>query len=423
MVRTGVAAWTLALFVLAGAALAQSGEHVFNVGERTVGAVHPLELTAHNENCRQGLDFRFNFAPSPWLRPQGSTLVRGVPAGESRQLPALIDLTQMQPGHYTADVEVVCENCTFLIVRTCQFDRQHLTSAVDAVTPPASAAAAAPAIAQAPTRRTTAPSVAPAPAPDTPQQAPANEAQPSPQPTESQEPVQAVASPASPTPPGARGDCTGALVALAALAAAALAAALGCGLWASNAARMAKHALSDAEARGLDLQQRLEEIEALCDRSRKELEALMQAQFQAMRALKALSMTGQLSGESAAWTRICVDAGYGIDAGMSGVARRRSDATLQQAMEAVTAPSQTFSPLSADPSAAPAGHRQRLDWLHRQGFARDDEAAQAVLGEMANYMAYGHSMSDMNERLRAQAEECRRADMERASLLAQAAGG
>src|SRR5262249_31159518 len=62
-----------------------------------------------------------------------------------------IDLTQMQPGHYTANVDVVCENCEILrMIRTCRFDRQHLTLAVDAVetravpTVPAPATLAAP---------------------------------------------------------------------------------------------------------------------------------------------------------------------------------------------------------------------------------------------------------------------------------------
>ena len=68
------------------------------------------------------------------------------------------------------------------------------------------------------------------------------------------------------------------------------------------------------------------------------------------------------------------------------------------------------------------GHAERLAWLQHHGFAADDIAAQAALNEIASYFASGHAMTDMNARLKEQADECRRCDLELAAHIAQSGG-
>jgi hypothetical protein len=344
-----------------------------------------------------------------------------VPAGESRALPVLIDLTQTPPGRYTADVDVECENCRFLLIRTCQFDRQRLTIAVDAVAPPPIAAPAAPAVTRAtqpPPSRIPAQTAAPGPRQATP---PPVNTQAPPAIETTQTPVLTEAAPAPRT-----ATCSDQLTMAGAIAAAAVIAALACAGWAMNSARAAREAMQQAgDGRGgrlrETLQQRLEECEALANSARAELETLLHAQFHAMRAAAALGVgdAARLADQTQTWTGICSDAGYGVDAKTLAIEPRRSQRSLQDAM-ATVARADGFPPFGADPDAA--SHQQRLSWLRGRGFAADDEGAQAVLCEMADYLAYGRSMRGMNERLRECLIEVRRAEAELASLATQAGG-
>jgi len=121
----------LSLLLIAGAALAQPAPQ--SVGAFPQGSMQSAELVAENASCRQPLDFRFNFQPNSWLRPQGSNEVRGVPMGQQAPLPVVIDLRQLSPGQHVTQVEVECLNCGFLIFRNCRFDRQQLTLSVNAL--------------------------------------------------------------------------------------------------------------------------------------------------------------------------------------------------------------------------------------------------------------------------------------------------
>lgn len=420
MGRIGWSALALVLLLAAPAPAQESA--TYNVGVRETGAVHPLTLTARNENCFQRLDFRFEFAPSPWLRPAQDSVVRGVPAGESRPLPALIDLTQTPPGRHVAEVSVTCENCEFLMFRTCQFNRQHITIVVDAVAP-----ATAP-ITSAPAPETTAQRAPTASAPNHRPSTPADVEQPAPV---NQEliPAPSMAAPVE-TPPPTPCNCANVDL-LQALAIAAAAAAILLGAAAAfgfNAARKAQAQLRDTQLKSPAdwrqfLQDQIENYQHLAALSREALVRLLQAQLQAMRALSAMGASdprspGVVSG-AAAWSAICRSAGYSIDRS-NHIVRDNDVVMLQEALEAA------FDSLrnSGFPSFSDGGggHAERLAWLQHHGFAADDIAAQAALNEIASYFASGHAMTDMNARLKEQADECRRCDLELAAHIAQSGG-
>jgi hypothetical protein len=431
MRRTMLAALALAL-IASGAALAQSAAQ-FSLGSREVGAVYPLSLTARNENCPQNLNFRFEFTRSPWLRPRGDNRVRGVPTGQSRPLPVLVDLTQMQPGQHTAEVDVVCENCEFLTIRTCGFDRQHLTISVDAVAPATATATPIPADpAPTPPRRvertppTTAPQP-PDPAPVDAAPAPAPEAAPAPAVVE-----------APPAQIGPACDCSGqvglwqALTAgLAALAGVALAG------WALTSARAARgmteatRNLSHDSAPRPDprqfFQDKIEEAQELVNNERQKLITLLQAQLQAARVLSAFNMLDRAATaqEADAWTATARNAGYRLDEQNVAIVAGRGDGALGNIISSASGAKaqEAFALISASPDVARAEHAQRLAWLQQNGFADSPAAAQAVLSEMTSYLAHGHSMSDMNARLQEQADECRRCDADLAMFVAKSAGG
>ncbi|MGD9979328.1 MAG: hypothetical protein AB7H66_04040 [Hyphomonadaceae bacterium] len=120
----------LALVALVGAATAQDAPQ--SIGSYAQGSVQTAQLIAENASCTQPLNFRFNFEPNSWLRPQGSNEVLGVQRGQSIPLPVVIDLRQLPPGQHITRVDVECLNCGFLIIRNCRFDRQQLTLAVNA---------------------------------------------------------------------------------------------------------------------------------------------------------------------------------------------------------------------------------------------------------------------------------------------------
>lgn len=422
MRRSAIGALAFVLLALSTGASAQESAQ-YSLGRRDVGAVHDLSLTARNENCPQNLNFRFDFAPSPWLRPRGDNRVRGVPMGQSRPLPVIVDLTQMQPGQYTAEVDVSCENCEFLFIRNCGFDRQRLTLSVDAVAPALATATPVPAEPTAPPRR-----AAPEPAPTQ------NTSEPGPPPTVAPPPMTIAADSA---PPLVEESCDCAYqTAPWQVAAGVLAALAGVGLlgWGMSAAR-AGRALADGARAPPDsprpdirqfLQDRAEEARELLNNERQNLIDLLQTQLQATRALAALGMIDRaaITPEAENWTTTARQAGYGVDVAKNAIVADRSSGDLASVIDAPHSAQQAgFAPFAASPDAARGDHAQRIAWLQQNGFARSEAEAQAVLTEISSYIAHGHSMGDMNERLQEQADECRRCDAELAMFIAQSAGG
>lgn len=421
--------WSLAIIAFvalsSGAAWAQSAS--YNIGAREIGQAHNLSLTARNDNCPQRLDFRFTFAPSPWLRPQGDTVVRGVPTGQSRPLPVIVDLTQMPAGHHTAEVDVSCENCSVMFIRTCDFNRQHLTISVDATEPArapgTTALTPAPAARPATVRPATPPQTAPPAAPPPTTSAPApSSAAPTPQPAP-------VTAPTTETPAPIACDCAAETGVLRAIAAIAALAALGFAAWAFNASRAAQ-ALSNAAQNTQPpdtrlrafLQERAQELEEFNVNCRQSLLALLNTQLQAVRALAALGLIDRATPEAEAWTRVCNAGGFAIAGNGASVVLGRDGGGLGHAIAAAhgqqAAAQALFAPFG------PGGDRAaRLAWLRQQGYAANEDAARAVLNEIANYFAHGGSLADITARLQDEVDECRRSDAELAAAVAKAAAG
>jgi hypothetical protein len=417
MMRIALHAFALVL-LFSAAAWAQT-DQTFSLGRRAAGEMHMHQLTARNTNCSQPLDFRFEFAPSPWLRPRGESVVRGVPAGESRSLSVIVDLTQMAPGTHTAQVDVVCENCRVFLFANCRFDRQHLNLSVEAVA------------AQAPV---------PPPQPDvaTPPQ-PARRTESAPRP-----PVQSAIPSLDPTPAAsapvitnqtpAPCDCGGAIVLWQAAAGAAgllALASLGWGMMASASSRAARAALVEMARAGGDnarsggdaesglalkaMEHRLKHLEVAADRAAAELAALAQAQLQAMRVLSALDQVDPASAGADAdrWTSLSAGAGLYVNEAAGRVVPDRGEGRMRVALEAVRGGQRD----ERDLMAGGAG-RDGLDWLIAHGFAHSDAAATAILHEIASWRTHT-GMSDMVARLERAIETHHRTVAEARALEAQ----
>ncbi len=435
MMRAVLRAVTLFTLAFAGVALAQSAAANFNIGARTIGETHDYRLTARNDNCPQPLDFRFEFAPSSWLKPRGETVIRAVPAGESRALPVVIDLTQMPPGRHTAEVAVACENCGLPFFRTCRFDRQLLTISVDAVAPQVAAP-------QQPAPRPLEPAAQPPssqPAPSATMPAPAA-VTPAPQ-------VGAAAPQGTaPLPATADCDCADAAllwqVAAAATGLAALGAIVACFVFATSAAGAATAAAANragvaAKARemlrlGEDapresndtfdhardgaqklLEQQQAECEARRDRCRDELAALLGAQLQALHALSAVALLDAARPDVATqlhgWSKIGEAAKRLSREARTPVTPELS--ALSQDLQSAHGKLQSEQALLTSPDSAGA-----LPWLQAQKLATGDDDARAVIDEITSYTAHGGNLSDMSTRLQRSAETCRRAEAELAIL-------
>ncbi len=455
--RTGFGALTLAWCVLAGAALAQDSSH--HIGQRTVGSVHPFSLIARNDNCIQPLDFRFEFASSPWLRPQGDSVVRGVPRGESRSLPVAVDLTQMPPGRHVAEVDVTCENCRGFIFLNCRFDRQHLVLSVEAVAPAPTATAPARPSAS-PVRQ--APRPRPEPAPQSTLAAP----EPS-SPAPDQTATAPMTAPSVSTQDQPACACDSDLAAWRWAAALAGIAAMAAGLAFASALAQARAAAGAAkalleqsaqtrakvaakareylrlgqepstarygspaqgvfdgaadQARELGkkyLEQQVDELEERGERCRDELAALMTAQLQAMRSFSALGLAEYrqpgVAAQAASWEKMAV-----VAKRLLGEVAKAPDvraATLIQVMESAWGGLKDRQTLFSSFSDGAKEHGNRIRWLREEGFAPSDFEAEAVIREMSGYAAHGYNMSDMNIRLQQKIEECRRCDAEQAIL-------
>lgn len=94
------------------------------------GGVYPLTLSAENKNCNQLLDFRFT-SRAPWITLPADPVARQIPQGQSRNVQAAIDLTNVAPGQIQGVVEVECENCGFFIFASCKIDKQQLRFNLD----------------------------------------------------------------------------------------------------------------------------------------------------------------------------------------------------------------------------------------------------------------------------------------------------
>jgi hypothetical protein len=110
-----------------------------NLGKMQAGQSYPFGLAAHNVNCEQLLDFRFEIRNTPWLHVDGEPVARNVPAGQTRTVPATIDLTKTPPGRYRGQVDVICENCGFWVFANCAIDKQVLTLVLEVTAPPQTA--------------------------------------------------------------------------------------------------------------------------------------------------------------------------------------------------------------------------------------------------------------------------------------------
>jgi hypothetical protein len=96
-----------------------------DLGTRQAGQSYPLQLNAQNVNCEDPMDFRFT-SDAAWLRLPADPVVRGVTAGQSRNLQATIDLTNISPGQYQSIVGVECENCGWFVFKSCRVDKQQI---------------------------------------------------------------------------------------------------------------------------------------------------------------------------------------------------------------------------------------------------------------------------------------------------------
>ena len=435
--RTGLRAIGLAVLAFASAAVAQQISS-FSLGERAAGQSHPVSLVARNADCRQPLDLRFEFAPSPWLKPQGATIARGVLPGQDQRIPAIADLSQLGPGHYTATVDVVCMNCGFILFRNCHVDRKHLIIGVDAVAP--QIATRLPAPTRTPNRRvaTTTPTTAPTPTAAPPETTTSIETTTPPSEPQTASTETSVA-PADAAPSGDLvAMCGGPLqfwITIGAGAAAVAATAFGISQ-AQAASRMhlptspssrirlaskMHEALRDsAEANAGDdaldklfdkakdkaLDKRIDACKERSERLRASLSGLAQSQLQAMRALSALGLADArqrgVAAQAAGWNK--------ITDGVKHLLSKADVAPMSQAMGQGAGAHQNnqgqFNNLES------GNNGSRMAWLKQHGFARDDAAAQAVLAEMASYQAHGPGMSDMTTRLQRAAEACRRSDAE-----------
>lgn len=103
----------------------------FNLGTRTEGESYEIQLQAVNENCEQPQDFQFDLSAIPWLYPESTDTVRGLGAGQSGSITAILDLSQVSPGQYSGRAQVHCATCQFLIFNTCHIDRRVLQFSMD----------------------------------------------------------------------------------------------------------------------------------------------------------------------------------------------------------------------------------------------------------------------------------------------------
>lgn len=119
--RTAAAA--LALTLASGQSAAQEDFQDLDLGAKQAGQVYPLGLAAQNLNCSQDLDFRFT-SQTPWLVMPRDPVVRGVPEGQSRRIQAQVDLRNLPAGRHQGFIEIECENCSFLFIQNCFYDKQ-----------------------------------------------------------------------------------------------------------------------------------------------------------------------------------------------------------------------------------------------------------------------------------------------------------
>lgn len=97
---------------------------------RPSGSQSPLALEASNQNCQQPLDFRF-ISRTSWIKLPADPVARQIPAGQSRSIQAIIDLTGVPPGPAQAFVDVECENCGWFIFQSCKVDKRQLRLNID----------------------------------------------------------------------------------------------------------------------------------------------------------------------------------------------------------------------------------------------------------------------------------------------------
>ena len=143
----GAIALGAVVLVLMNSALAQApggaGYRDVDLGDREAGRSYTLGLAAENRNCPQPLDFRFT-SMTPWLKLPADPVVRQVPAGQTRNLQATLDLQGLSAGPKQAYLDVDCDNCGFLIFKNCKIDKQQLRFNVNVIMADAAPGAAPP---------------------------------------------------------------------------------------------------------------------------------------------------------------------------------------------------------------------------------------------------------------------------------------
>ena len=124
----------LAFFAPSPALAADSAEgQTYDLGTRQAGQTYPFAVQARNADCQDPQDFRFEARRMKWMRFASGNIVRGVGAGQSKQLPVQLDFTNVKPGRYSGEIDVVCETCTFLVFTDCFIDKQTITLQVNVV--------------------------------------------------------------------------------------------------------------------------------------------------------------------------------------------------------------------------------------------------------------------------------------------------
>lgn len=109
---------------------------LFSLGTLVTGRQHDTSVTVENKSCEGAQDFSVSVEGAPWFRLAEGTEIEGVRPGNTRRLPALVDLEDAAPGLYTGSMTITCLTCP----PTCTRTVRQLRLEVQAVPDPRTAA-------------------------------------------------------------------------------------------------------------------------------------------------------------------------------------------------------------------------------------------------------------------------------------------
>lgn len=83
----------------------------WNLGALRMGEVYPTTITASNVSCRGRQTFVVSIEETPWLRLAGPATLEKIGIGESKTVPAIVDLSEVVPGDHRGSIVIRCTSC------------------------------------------------------------------------------------------------------------------------------------------------------------------------------------------------------------------------------------------------------------------------------------------------------------------------